>query len=288
MATDAQPADDQPRLTGSVPLYTQPEPLSLNAHGNLGLVREGNQHLEFVRNAHFVPLTAIEFPAACAFFPIIFLGEEHTPVAVLGLREGQNVYVRENGQWDPFAYVPGYVRRYPFVFAGNNENDQVVVCIDRAYPQIRENADLPFFVDGQPTDLVRNAIEFLRNFEQNRVETEAFVKDLMELDLFTDLNAVYHMPAINGAAPSSTPVAQYRGLSEPKVRELGADKLKELVDKNYLPLIYAHLLSLNNWTQIVNRSRERGFVDIGAAPATTPGAPAPVAETVETADAPAN
>lgn len=276
MANTDTPTGGERRLSGEVLLYRQPEPLSSSTHGNLGIKRDG-PHLEFLKNAHYVPLMASEFTSACGFYPIVFGGDAEMPLAVMGLKEGQNVFVREDGTFEPHSYAPGYIRRYPFVLANRQGSQEAVVCIDRAHEAIGENPDVPFFENGQASNYTQQAINFLQNFEQHRVGTEQLVKDLRELDLLEDKTSSYTpAPDANGAQKPQVPVAQFRGISEEKLRALPAEKLKDMHDKGLLPLIYAHLFSLNNWTYLVNRSAERGYLPGGAAvqqPADTSTAP---------------
>ena len=95
----------QPELTGQVMFYKRPEPLSLERHRNLG-VKQIAAPFSFLRTAHAVPITVSEFGVAATCFPIIFVGAEKTPVAVMGVRQNENEYLDANGQPDPDAYLP--------------------------------------------------------------------------------------------------------------------------------------------------------------------------------------
>ena len=67
---------------------------------------------------HAIPLTVEEFPQAQRHFPIIFAsGDNPVPLALMGLNEGVNVFVNEEGKIDTPIYLPAYVRRYPFLLA---------------------------------------------------------------------------------------------------------------------------------------------------------------------------
>ena len=83
----------QPELTGQVMFYKRPEPLSLEKHRNLG-VKQVAAPFSFLKTAHAVPITVSEFGVAATCFPIIFVGPDKTPVAVMGVR--QNEHDREN------------------------------------------------------------------------------------------------------------------------------------------------------------------------------------------------
>src|SRR3546814_20501679 len=79
----------------------------------------------FAKEGHAIPLTVGEFPLAAVTGPIIFVGEDKLPIAVMGLNGGANMFVGENGLFEPGVYIPAYVRRYPFVFANRSEERRV-------------------------------------------------------------------------------------------------------------------------------------------------------------------
>ncbi len=54
------------------------------------------------------------------------------PVVVLGVLWDQNNFVDENGQWTA-QYVPAFVRRYPFVFAGSEDGARFTLYIDETF-----------------------------------------------------------------------------------------------------------------------------------------------------------
>src|SRR5437773_2591744 len=93
--------------------YRRPRVLQPALHGSLSL--KDGPDLGYAKQANAVPLLAAEMAAACRHLPIVFTdGINPQPVAVLGLREQQNLFVDAQGHWLPGAYVPAYVRRYPF------------------------------------------------------------------------------------------------------------------------------------------------------------------------------
>ena len=72
----------------------------------------------WVAGTHAVPLTVEEFPQAGRHFPIVFASGDNTvPLALMGLNEGINVFVEDDGTVVPNIYLPAYARRYPFMLA---------------------------------------------------------------------------------------------------------------------------------------------------------------------------
>jgi hypothetical protein len=248
-------AGQAPNLSGSVMFYRQPEPLSLEKHRSLG-ARRTERPFAFLRGAHVVPLTVNEFGMAAGVYPIIFAGAEKVPLAVMGARAGENLFVDSQDQPEPDAYLPAFVRRYPFVFAAADGSDQLIVCIDRAAPMIGENPDVPFFDGDQPSKYTQEAIEFCTEFERQRRATEEFVKLVTELDLFEVKSVTFNQRDADGQEQSQK-IADYFAIDEAKLAALPADKLVQLRDQGALGVIYAHLISLMNWPRIVQKTLRR-------------------------------
>ena len=196
MTENAPKSDGAAGAAGETPVmplfYTQPEVLRKDAHANLGLKKQGNYL--FTKDANAVPITVSEFPMASIHYPIIFVGEERkTPVAVLSYERGKNFFVNNEGKWEDTAYIPAYVRRYPFVFMRDDANNRFALCIDRGSELIAEADDSdtvqPFFKDGEETELTQNALQFCTAYQQEANATEQFVQILQKHNLIETRSA---------------------------------------------------------------------------------------------------
>ena len=110
-----------PAISGQVLFYQQPEPLAPEQHGALG-VRQIPQPFEFLRMAHAVPITVTEFGMAAGAYPLIFVGEDRAPVAVMGVRQGQNLFVTDEGLTD--AGLKVRTMRLPDIFIDQDSPDK--------------------------------------------------------------------------------------------------------------------------------------------------------------------
>ena len=243
-------------LSGNVLFYANPEPLSMEAHGGLGVDGVASPY-GFASKANIIPLTVTEFAPAALSYPVIFVGEKKQPVAVMGLKDGENLFITDNGDFRPDAYIPAYVRRYPFVFANDQPAERMILCIDRAASFLSEGGQAPLFVDGQPSAYVNQAMEFCTNFEQERQRTDSFVQLLKDLDLFVVREAVFTPRDANGVAGEPQKLAEYFAVSEDKLKTLSAEKLAELRDNGALGQIYAHLTSLLGWDRLIALAFQR-------------------------------
>lgn len=242
------------QLTGNVLFYKQPEPLNPEQHGALG-VKQIPQPFGFLREAHAVPVTVTEFGMAAAAYPVIFVGEDRVPVAVMGVRQGQNLFVTADGQTEPDYYVPAFVRRYPFVFAADNQSDRLLLCVDRGAPMVTEQPEVPFFENGQPSKFTNDAIEFCKEFERQRRATTEFAELLKRFDLF-EQKSVAFQPRDQQGNPvgEQQKIADYWAVSEEKLNALSGEQYLELKNNGAIGAIYAHLISLLNWPRVIQRA----------------------------------
>jgi hypothetical protein len=245
-----------PAVTGQVAFYKRPEPLAPDRHGRLGVKRIDKPFL-FAQGTHVVPITIGEFASAGLDYPIIFGGSERVPLAVLGLRAGQNLFIDDNGAYEQNRYLPAFIRRYPFVFAEDKPNNRFIACIDVEAPMVGENAETPFFSGQEPTKFTRDAVDFLSSFEQQRRETQAFVARLGDLDLFDNANVTLTPTRDDGSPADPVVVAEYIAVSGDKLKALKAEKLAELRDSGHLAAIFTHLHSLRAWQWLLRRASTR-------------------------------
>lgn len=237
-------------------LYEKPELLTVEDHGRLGLSKVGNP-FEFARRARWLPLTVSEMISAQRHYPVVFTEMENPfPIAIVGIFGDRNLFVNEDGQWDPLAYLPAYLRCYPFALAKAG-NDQLAVIVDRAAPTITEDADQPFFEDGKLTDHIQELVDFCGVYEQEKARTKQFCERLKELELLTVTTASYTAEGSEDAQPLATYVA----VDTEKLGKLAADTLAELHKDGALAMIFAHVFSLENWRRLVGRHARMARTD---------------------------
>lgn len=255
----------QVQISGKMFLYERPELLNTQTHGYLG-VRQAAKPFGFCAAARAIPLTISEIAEASRFYPVVFASyEEALPVAVVGLLDDVNLFVDESGNWDQYAYIPGYVRRYPFGLAAEQGGDRFALVIDAAFEGVDPNADRKLFAGEELSELSKQALEFTKTYESDRRLTDQMFKTVKEMGLITGQTAQY-TPA-GTQTPQS--FAQYWGVDERKLMELSDEEYLKLRRLNVLPILYAHLLSLGNWRNLLLR-RMRRFNMTETEAATTP------------------
>jgi hypothetical protein len=238
-------------ISGNVLFYASPEPLNREQHAKLALVHKDKPY-SFALSGTAVPLAVTEFAPAALSYPVIFAGEDRVPLAVMGLNTGENLFIQKDGAFEAGAYIPAYIRRYPFVLANDDAQERLIVCIDRGSDLLAEGGETPLFDDkGEPTEYTQNCIKFCDDFEVERRRTDSFVQLLKDNDLFELKKAVFTPMDANGQAGQPQTVAEYYGVSEEKLNALPAEKVKELQTSGALAQIYAHLVSLIGWDRLI-------------------------------------
>jgi len=213
----------------------------------------------WVAKQHVVPLTVEEFPLAQRDFPIVFSsGDNPVPLAVMGLNENVNTFFEADGTPIGIFYVPAYIRRFPFLLVKARPQDEnLSLCFDPSAGLLGEFEDgqTLFNDDATATEHTKELLNFCEKFEEAGLRTKAFMDELQALGLLTDGEV-----AINRAQNDGQPFI-YRGfkmVDENKLRELRGDQLRKMNENGMLPLIYAHLFSLDQLRLIFAKADEQG------------------------------
>jgi len=236
--------------------YNGLEPLSSETHATWR-VRQMDS-APFLVGQHAIPITTDEFPLVQRHMPIVFsVGDDAIPLALMGLNEGVNVFIGDDGKLtESNFYVPAYVRRYPYMLARlRPDADELSLCFDPTSEAIGafEEGDA-LFEDGQPSQVTKAILDFSEQFEQAGARTQAFMNELRELDLLME-GEVTIQPDDN-----QQPFV-YRGfqmINEEKLSALRGDQLRKMSQSGMLPLLYAHLFSLSLMREIFGRQAQQG------------------------------
>ncbi len=238
-------------------LYNELVPLSSIDHADWKM--HAMDSAPFLRGQHAIPVTIDEFALVQRYYPIIFsVGENPVPLALMGLNEGVNTYIDDAGKLTETAYLPAYARRYPFLLAKlRPDTDDLSLCFDPTLGALGPFEDgEALFANGEPTEALTRVLGFCQEFEQSGLKTAQFMAELAEHKLLMD-GEVTIQPT-----PDVQPFV-YRGfmmVDEAKLRELRGDVLRKMMQSGMLPLIHAHLFSLQLMREIFGRQMTQGKV----------------------------
>lgn len=237
--------------------YKDLVPLNSNDHAKWRV--KGLDDASFMQSQHAIPITIDEFPSASRNYPIVFsAGESSVPLILMGLNEGVNTFMGEDGRFNQPAYVPAYIRRYPFLLAKlHPEAEELSLCFDPTTDAIGEYKEGDALFDKkEPTETTKGILDFCEQFEQAGQRTGQFMEELKNLDLIMEGEVSIQQTGVE------KPFV-YRGfqmVNEEKLRDLRGDELRKINQNGMLPLIYAHLFSLQIMREVFAKQVEAGQV----------------------------
>jgi hypothetical protein len=229
--------------------FKTPVPLQIDKHADAGLSRKIN--FSFTKPTNSVPINVQEFGLVAKTYPIVFTGDDlSAPVAILGLENSQNVFVDSKGEWEKGAYIPAYVRRYPFAFTGNEE--QLILCVDESSDRFKAKAgkdDDKFFDGKEQTEFTQAALQYCTEYQRDQAFSLAFAKALSEKGLLIERQITANLegrdkPVVLGG---------FKVIDEEKVNNLDDKTVQEWYKNGFLALLSFQLLSMSNWQNVLMR-----------------------------------
>jgi hypothetical protein len=194
---------------------------------------------------------AVEFLRAATEYAIVFAatGEDVLPAVVLGVRPEQNLYLSPDAHWQA-KYIPAFIRRYPFVFSASDDRQTLTLCIDEAHPGLnREGRGQPLFGDdAKASAYTAQMLKFLQQYQVHFERTRVFCQRLKELGLLEPMQAQVVTPA-----GEKLSLGGFMAVSRTKLRALDAQALAALARTDELELLYLHLYSMRNFSEVTDR-----------------------------------
>jgi hypothetical protein len=217
-------------------------------HANLKATHSGDYTR--YKERHLIPIVAQDFFNLASEFPLVFVKNgdsgDFIPVAVMSLREGQNLYCATD-QWQALV-VPLSFSNAPFSIARTDaEGDQFAVLIDEDSPMLSETEGEPLFKEGgEKTDYLEQRIDSIVHVSQQVQQTQAICKLLVEKNLLTTSQIqLQHRP--DGRTYNIDGIYT---VNETVLNELTDAEFLELREKGLIAMICAHLSSLQQLRRI--------------------------------------
>ena len=210
----------------------------------------------FAAGAHISSVLVNEINRVAPVYPVVFLKESEEKYglyALLGLQQGENLFVDADGKWQA-PYVPAVIRRYPFALGKGREENQFVICIDEESEFLSDTEGRPLVEDGKPAEVVEKVKEYLTEVQRYSEITNRFCEEIRSRDLLMPINMQLKTA---GADTPNVNIAGCFGVSEAKLNEMSDEDFIALRKKGALPLIYAHLISLAQMERLAKLRGER-------------------------------
>jgi hypothetical protein len=231
----------------------------LNRQDHAGWNCRATDRAPWLVGQHAVPLTVEEFPMAQRHYPIIFSsGSDSVPLALMGMNEGVNVFVDDDGAMTTPVYVPAYARRYPYLLAKlRPDSEELSLCFDPTSGLVGEfDEGHPMFDGEEPSEITKSTLQFCEQFEIAGQKTANFMAELKKHDLLIDGELGLQIENQQAQQPFS--YSGFRMVDEKKLREVRGDVLRSWNQSGLLPLIHAHLFSLDLVREIFGRQVQLG------------------------------
>lgn len=221
-------------------------------------------NVDFVHAKDFnlASISLNELSACTANFPVVFVqnpdNQKFRPVAMFGLRPGENFYYGEEG-WD-CTYVPLMVQRHPFLIGFDDreeDSNMLTMCIDKNSSFLSPDDGIAMFTEaGEDTDFLVTRRMLLNDIFEGEKLTEQFIQKLTELNLLSPVEIL--LQPQNGEPRK---VAGMFTVDEQKLKALTPEQLQELHKLDFLPACYLILASLFQVHQLMRlRNRKSGEV----------------------------
>lgn len=238
-------------------IYDNIQPLSSEAHRNWSVVVDD---YSFVSHLISSPVLATEIPFAAGEFPIVFSATqnegEYIPLALMGLKEGENLLVNAEGQFST-RYIPAFIRRYPFVLGGEKDSDSMALCIDADSKAVHKDGSKGrrlFEESGEQSAHLKEVVEFLKDYHYRAELTKAFCTRLHQLGLLEPMQANI---TLKGAEQTNLNLTGFYVVKREKLKALSDADVLDLFKRDGLELIYAHLQSLSCFNGLIAKMSER-------------------------------
>ena len=235
-------------VTGRLPfLYTSLAPITAEHHKTLRIKTE--RQYDIAAKANAIPITCDEFAQVVRHYPIVFTtGAKPMPMALVGLRKGVNDHVTADGKWAPGAYVPAYLRRYPFLLVKEREDaPRQILCADMSSTQFTQSSEGSTGLmneDGTKSEHLSGILDFATRYETAAQRTRQVMAEIVKLDLL-------QATTVNLSKQDKTArIEGFQVIAEEKLRDLDDVTLAGLARRGLLTLFAAHHMSMANFSNM--------------------------------------
>jgi hypothetical protein len=199
---------------------------------------------------------AVTFPAEFrnlqAHYPIVFRkspdGTTFEPIALLGLQEGQNLFLNGQG-WDA-NYLPLAIERLPFYIGMSDQ--ELVVHVDLESPRIgTTEGEAVFLPHGGSTRFLERMTSVLLAIHEGLQSTPAFIAALLAHDLLESF--VFDVELADGARSR---LSSFYTIDEERLQALGGSALEQLSRAGHLKAAYMAIASLSQLRALIERLDE--------------------------------
>ncbi|QFU21796.1 SapC family protein [Shewanella eurypsychrophilus] len=232
---------------------TNISPLNSTKHLDIA-IKESNDHSRFSEQS-LIPIVVQEFAVLATEFPIVFVKNtengQFTPIAMMGIKSNFNLYCQSNN-WSAAVTPVGFSNAPLSLMQTSKNSDEIMVCIDDESELVSSEGNKLFDASGEQTEYLKkrsNALLDLASFTQ---QTSGITKYFADLKLLTPKQLTVKL----SDESLNVNIDGVYIIDEKALNELKDEDFLTLKNKGLLPLIYAHLTSLNQIARLIIKQNE--------------------------------
>ena len=243
-----RPKKNNPQRNG---MYQNLVVLDKQNHKNLKISPLTN--LNFAKELTATPLVASEIALVGKDFPVVFTSGDATDLVALTSLNGSNLAINQEGKYI-VAYVPAFLRRYPFALAANQENpDQHVIMIDEGAECVSNTKGKQLFSkDGAHSETLSNAITYIQNYENERITTLNIINEIKQSGILEEREI-----SVGEGETKKVLINGFLVINREKLNALSDEILASWVRRGIISFIDAHLNSLSHIQTLFNLAHAR-------------------------------
>jgi len=235
------------------------ELVQLSNDKHLALKVRPEAYLETAVSEHALTLQVAEIGKAISSFPVFFTRIEQdgrwAVSAMASLEVGSNLFC-SNSAWSA-TYMPSAMRTYPLflMISPEDENKPVIGLQESNKAFSKEEGEALFDTSGKPSLYQTRVKAQLDANLKDGYHTHQFFEKLQELDLIKamDIKIFYVDNKVNTLKGLHT-------INEEKLHALSSQEFEGLRKDNYLPPIYAMLMSIFQLNNLIGRHNKQDGV----------------------------
>ncbi len=195
---------------------------------------------KFAKSVAFIPIGAQEIVEAQKCYPIFFIKDSEgvVPFVAMGVQEGRNLFINEDGSFKDNFYIPAIFRAYPFSVTKINNNFSLVVD-EQSFFAYRGNKRL-FDQDGNLTQDAQKVVKIVEDIYADLFQTKEILTVLDQKNLLKSVDITIKTPQKEYIFENMLIV------DEKKIKELKDSDIVTWYKMGLLDIITLHFASLSN------------------------------------------
>ncbi|WP_299793889.1 SapC family protein [uncultured Shewanella sp.] len=233
---------------------TKITPLNNAEHSGISII-ESNDFSRF-SNEHLIPVLAQDFLPLATEFPIVFVKNTETgrftPVAMMGLKIGVNLYCQDSS-WHSNVTPLGFSNAPLSLMKTSEQSDEVMVCIDLNSHLVVKEGGHRLFIDSKEQS------EYLKKRTQALLDIDSFNQQTANICQFLSSLKLLEPKQLSLKLLNNKTVMNIDGIyviDKERLNDLSDEDFLSLKNRGILPLIYAHQLSLQQFSRLIKKQNQ--------------------------------